>query len=220
MPPIWRISSSLFLATCESSDARALLKARSSDFLFISGIKGLDAVDGHHPCKLGQIYWFCNMILDCRREDSEREIIVCAGSDAEKITACALMVGSFLILCERIPAAVVGAAFRPIADRFAGYNDSSRHPAADLSVFECWDALYAVLSLGWLDFMELDVDIDKCIDMQVYFDRDSGKKSRLVNPDTRDRRSTCIMTVPSTVSSTSSCRQGTLAPRHHRNPKR
>ena len=173
--PLLQISPTLFLATCESVEARAVLKARRADFLFISGVKGFDAVDGHHPCKLGQIYWFCHMILDCRREQSEKDIIICAGSDAENITACALMMGSFLILCERKPASYVAAAFRPIADRFARYEDSSRHPAADLSVFECWEALHAVLRLGWLDFMEPDVDIDKCIDIQVNVSKEGAE---------------------------------------------
>jgi hypothetical protein len=166
--PILEVNPCLLLALCDISEARAYLHLKSSDSIFISSIKGLAAVDGHHPCNLGQIYWFCNMLLDCKRDEPEKTIVVCAGAESENITACALLVGSFLILCERQPAALVAAAFRPIADLFAGYFDSSRQAAADLTVFECWEALHTVSLLGWLDFLDPDLDIDNCIDMQAW----------------------------------------------------
>ena len=167
MEGVVHICPALFLAMCESDEARALLKPTGGDFTFITSIKGLDAVDGHHPCKLGQIYWFCNMLLDCQRDDPQKQIVVCAGYNGENVTACALLLGSFLILCNGKTASEVSDSFRPISYRFSKYYDTSRHPAADLSVFECWEALHAVMMLGWLDFVESDIDIDRCIDMQV-----------------------------------------------------
>jgi hypothetical protein len=168
MERIVQISRTLFIAMCESSEARSLLKTVDQEFTYISGIKGTDAIDGHHPCKLGQIYWFCCMLLECQREDPSKPMVVCAGGAGENVTACALLLGSFLILCNGKSASDVSKRFRPIADRFSKYYDSSRHPAADLSVFECWEALHTVSMLGWLNFTEPDVDIDSCIDMQVH----------------------------------------------------
>lgn len=176
--PILEVCPSLLLAMCELSEARACLQLRSSDPVFISSIKGIAAEDGHHPCKLGQIYWFCNMLLDCKRDGPDKTIVVCSGTESENVTACALLVGSFLILCERQPATTVAAAFRPVADLFAGYFDSSRQAAADLTVFECWEALHTVSALGWLDFLDPDLDIDHCIDMQAW----SGSVARGSSP--------------------------------------
>jgi hypothetical protein len=121
------------------------------------------------PCKLGQLYWFCEM-MRLVREDGEQSVIVCAGKAPEMITTCAQLMGSFLILCKGLSADEVSEMFRPLAPRFLDYGDSPRHR---FSVFDCWQAVFRAKRLGWLDFESKAVDIDRSIDMHEYLHYDS-----------------------------------------------
>jgi hypothetical protein len=80
-----------------------------------------------------------------------------------------MLVGSFMILCEGDTSEIVASAFRRLTSCFVQYYDYFRHAAADLTVFDCWEALDLAVKMGWLDFQNAEVDIDPCIDIQVAF---------------------------------------------------
>jgi hypothetical protein len=122
------------------------------------------------PCKLGQLYWFCEMLQLMREDGQDLPIVLCAGRSPEMITTCAQLMGSFLILFENFTADAVCDVFRPLSATFLDYGGSPRHR---FTVFDCWHAVFRAKCLGWLDFENKAVDLDRCIDMHEYLHYDS-----------------------------------------------
>ena len=96
------------------------------------------------------------------------------------ITTYAYLIGSYLILCGYSSLADVASAFQPVADRFERFRVGVEPDRAeDLTIFECWEALYCGMVQGWIDLTSETPDLDCCIDMEEYMHYDSPANGKL-----------------------------------------
>ena len=170
---IVQVHKNFALAEIEVEEARFLESARAgirTQFIKVSKESRHCDTLVYAPCKLGQLYWFCEMLNLMHEDGQDSPIVVCAGQAPEMITTCAQLMGSFLILFKNLAADEVCDAFRPLSSKFLDFGDSPRHR---FSVFDCWHAVYRAKCLGWLDFEKKKVDLDRCIDMHEYLHYDS-----------------------------------------------
>jgi hypothetical protein len=168
---ILQVYNNFYLAEMDVKEAQITGKFGSHQPQFIKVAKEAKHSGSvlYAPCKLGQLYWFCEM-MRLVKEDGKQSVVVCAGKTPEMITTCAQLMGSFLILCKGLSADEVSEVFRPLIPRFLDYGDSPRHR---FSVLDCWQAIFRAKSLGWVDFESKAVDIDRAIDMHEYLHYDS-----------------------------------------------
>ena len=131
------------------------------------------------PSKLGHVYWFCTMLTQAKTDG--KELVVCTGCGGEMITTCALLMGCYLVLCEKEPVQDVIAAFQSIESSFLGYTGPSNDIMVELSIYDCWYALESASRLGWVNFTESaqSDDCDITIDIQEYLHYDNAANGDL-----------------------------------------
>ena len=168
------LSPTLRLVLCDENAAREMANNEPDDAIYIAHQTTRGLEDSHYPCKLGQIYWFCNMISQTASDLSTRRVVICAdGEDADMITTCAMLLGSYMILCKCESLENVTCTFFPISTLFTAFHDESRHRSENLTVQDCWQALASARHRGWIDFLGSMVDIDLCLDMHEFLHYDN-----------------------------------------------
>ena len=111
---------------------------------------------------------FCTRLglaCDCQGEDQQRAVVLAENSDGTAMSVASMLLGSFLILRQRLSVSSVVEAFQDAAlhDRFVPLLAASAGEHA-VTVHDCWRALGHALRLGWLmppssdDEPVLDVD--------------------------------------------------------------
>ena len=115
---------------------------------------------------LGQLYWFAKFLEDAKAQSVGSRLVLCTGSEAETITACALLAGGYLIFFENASVEQITSSFHRTANRFQAFDAMS--VGEGLTVHDGWRALYQAKANGWLHLHDEEVDIDSTIDVQEY----------------------------------------------------
>jgi hypothetical protein len=170
------LDDSFVLAFMDTEEARQKLGNRCDMRLIIdvSLSTGGSSDSRWSPCSLGQMYWGIRFIEDALSQTTEG-LVWCVGRDREAITSCVLMLGSYLVLRRGLHSAEVESFFSSTMDLLLPYGsiDSNMRLDAYFSVSDCWRALHAAMTKGWIDFDQDEVDLDRTIDMQEYLHYDS-----------------------------------------------
>ena len=139
---------------CEPVHARQLLSTSLQDLHFVStsSLSGnvapaTNIVGATAPNTLGHIHAFSQCIIDASYDNPGKRLIICAGRDPEMVTRCALLVGGFLIICNRVALADVVDMFSPIIPQFSFFRPT---PGTIVAVLDCWRALDRARCLSWL----------------------------------------------------------------------
>ena len=119
---------------------------------------------------LGQLYWFTKFIDDAKAECSGSKLVMCTGRDYEAFTACAFLLGGYLIVHENVSLDHLSAIFEPVSGLFQVFQDCTQSISVceGLTVHDGWRAISRAKTNGWLNFQDEETDIDSCIDMQEY----------------------------------------------------
>lgn len=114
------------------------------------------------PNNLGQLFEFSKKIM----QRSTQSLIVCIAPTHRNITTAALLLGSHLIVRERLDLSVVSEVFSRLSAQFIPFSETHGDDREALTVFDCWAAVYRATKEGWLDFS--DEPRPGTIDMQEY----------------------------------------------------
>jgi hypothetical protein len=157
---------------CSARDARSKVHDTTAIFVEVSTECPAHpdaSASALSPCTLGEINHFKDVVDATIGGGKCSTIILCTGTDGRVITTCAYLIGSYMLLCLGSSLADVASAFQPIADRFERLRIGEQPEAAvELTIFDCWEALYCGKMQGWLDFTSATPDLDRCIDMEEY----------------------------------------------------
>ena len=169
---VMRVDDQLALAVCSSEQGRDLWRWRMNSTQFVSGSRSKSGVDEFEPSSLKDIHEFCNQLWRNQAYRQGETVVVCAGTTSREITETALLVGSFMIICNDVDPGDVDTAFHPISSRFIPYSDQ-------LTLANCWDALHhASAHCGWLSpetkhFLSPHPRNPVALDMREYLHYDS-----------------------------------------------
>ena len=167
-----QVVTNLSFAWATAEEARNLLSSKSNmQFISVEACP----LSCSSPSNLGRIYWFCKFLRNTTHDHGNQETVLCAGHDPMTITACAFLLGSYLILEHDKSVEDVTDMFRPISDHFRPFKDPSGPPALSkqLAAMDCWRAIHRAKLNRWLDFSDGEIDTDTAIDLEEYLHYDS-----------------------------------------------
>ena len=134
------------------------------------------------PNSLGNLYRFCQCLLDAQHDHPNKTIVLCAGRNIKVITRCALLLGGFFIVCKNMDIDEILDRFSPISSKFIQFQASSDSNDS-ISVVDCWHAIYRANKNGWLNLSSTP-DFDRCIDMQehLHYDKPANGSLHVIVP--------------------------------------
>ena len=179
-----RINNRIWISTNSSQETidsvRKLCKV-DIDVLNING----EGVDNTHketnfsPNTLGHIYQFSQKLL----QRPMRDVLVVVPATRQGVTMGALLLGGYLIVCERLDLASVIDVFACFENQFVSFCEVHNNGGEDLNVVDCWAALFRASNKDWLDFS--DTPVEGSIDMEEYlhYDQIANGNFHVVVPD-------------------------------------
>ncbi len=82
-----------------------------------------------------------------------------------------------MAVCEKMAPDLISDAFSPLSSRFIPFVDADGVSLSELTMMDCWAALYRAALLGWIDFS--DVPSEDAIDMDEHLHYDSPVNGQL-----------------------------------------
>ena len=173
----------LSLALCNAEVAQSMVYDANVVFVDVSteGPANTETSQSSlSPCTLGQIKHFKDLVDVTIEGEKCSNMVVCAGTETRPIMTFSYLIGSYMILCLDSPLADVVSAFRPVADRFERFRIGIEPDRSEeLTVFDCWEALYRSKVQGWIDLASATPDLDHSIDMEEYMHYDNPANGKL-----------------------------------------
>jgi hypothetical protein len=159
------IAERFWLTTLDAEEAATKLLSRTDciKHLFITVDEETTSDLMSFPKKLGHVFQFSKLILP--RPTST--FVVCINPGARSLTNAALLLGGYLLICEKMGLDRIADAFNAVSSHFLTFLDAEGGDNVELTVFDCWAALQRATALGWLDFSdepsEDAIDMDECL---------------------------------------------------------
>jgi hypothetical protein len=159
----------LSMALCTTGQAKKLMLG-SLKLTKLIAVANQDEVlgDGMTQASLIEMYHFGISLNEKIRNNSGKDLVICAGNTSCCITRTTLLLGSFLILHEGLSVNEVVEVFCPLKDRILDFQESSciGSRSETLTVIDCWEALAVAKHLNWINFRpkegtSLLLDIDE-----------------------------------------------------------
>ncbi len=113
--------------------------------------------DDFGPMNLDQSFRFYQLVEDRRAANPNKCLVFCIASDARTMTNAVFLLGTYLILSQRLSPHSVWDIFCPLSSHMEMYRDATLSEANfRLTLLDCWGGFTRASALGWFDEIDLD----------------------------------------------------------------